>query len=155
MKYVINSSTIVHENVDNEVVIIHFGSGNYYSLLGPAALLWEELTRKACSSQLLSSLLCKIYRIQEKQAESDVDAFIKQLQAEDLIVESDSEGQGEEIAETIARVTDTSSSSASDSREYVAPTVDVYSDMKETIKLDPVHDVGATGWPTKDNESKE
>jgi hypothetical protein len=35
---------------------------------------------------------------------------------------------------------------------YAAPVVEAFTDMQELVLLDPVHDVGAEGWPNRPAE---
>jgi len=37
---------------------------------------------------------------------------------------------------------------------FSAPTLTVYSDMEDLLLLDPIHDVDATGWPVRADQSE-
>src|SRR5690606_33095238 len=50
----VNEDTLSHELIDGEVVIIQFDTGNYYSLAGTAADLWERLLSPATTADLLA-----------------------------------------------------------------------------------------------------
>ncbi len=51
-RYRANVDELVHENVEGEVIIIHLSSGNYFSLTGSGARIWELLKYGADSESL-------------------------------------------------------------------------------------------------------
>ena len=51
--YEIVAESVAAENVEGEVVIVHFDSGNYFSLRGGAVEVWEELMRSVMPCSVL------------------------------------------------------------------------------------------------------
>jgi hypothetical protein len=45
--YHINSDKIMSDTIDNEVIIIHFESGTYYSMQPAGSEIWARLTQQA------------------------------------------------------------------------------------------------------------
>ena len=134
-----NRPTVISEIIDGEAVIIHLGTGNYYSLRGSASLLWDALEGGASTGDLLN-LLRRTYDMDGAGVEVRrvVDGFLSELAADDLVVAGDDPAADGEPA----------SLEGTGTRAFELPHVERYTDLQDLIKLDPVHDVDAeAGWP--------
>ena len=109
---------------DGEVVLICISTGLYFSLRGAAAALWAALPVSE------PDILGMFGDLPESDLASVQFAW-GQLKEHELVVASD--GSSQEPAKVAFEV----------------PVVEVYSDLAELITLDPVHEVGAKGWPEK------
>jgi hypothetical protein len=76
-------------------------------------------------------------------AAGDIQAFIASLVEEQLLQES--------IADTEAPVTVAARGGA---LAYARPQLQVYTDMKDLLQLNPIHDVSEEGWPTRPTADK-
>lgn len=139
----INHGPIVCEQHDDEVIAINLESGAYFSLRGPACRLWSLIEADAVVADLVECFTAgRAGRAEEIAAA--VNDFLRQLEAEQLIVPDTSAGKS-------------LSAAVADSAETPVPQFELqkYSDMEELLRLDPVHDVGGGGWPEVAAVSKE
>jgi len=130
--WIINQESVSSDFVDGEVVAIHLGTGIYYSLRGPAALLWQALEKSSDEAGLAGWLTAQ-YEVPVEQAGKDVAGFMQQLLAEQLII-----------------ATDTAPAPAGlggERRPYTAPQLERYADLQDLLLLDPIHEVNEQGWP--------
>ena len=70
--------------VDGEIVALHGPSSNYLSANSSAALLWRALDGEATRDELASKLV-DAYGIDAEVAGADVDRFLAELEANDLL----------------------------------------------------------------------
>lgn len=122
----INEEAISHELIDGEVVIIQFDSGNYYSLSGSAAVIWQRLVTPASVNDLLS-----LFTDATSVAAEDLAAFVAELTQEGLL--SAAETGAPVIAATVV--------------SYAKPVLNKYTDMQQLLLADPLHEVEEAGWP--------
>jgi hypothetical protein len=115
-------------------------SGNYYSTEGIGSMLWSWIEQRNTYGQLLDLAKLTFPNVPEDLAAA-VDSFIDELINHELIREAlaeDASALPEQIA--LPQVTGM--------REFQAPVLNVYPDMKDLLLLDPIHDVDEVGWPT-------
>ena len=136
MHYRVNKPTVSAESFDDEVVIIHFESGNYYSLDAFGARAWEALDAGASREHLLAHVSAR-FRATREQISAKLDNLMEQLLREDLVCPSETVG------------TDFSPDSATAETELPmdAGTLLKFDDMQQLLLLDPIHDVDEAGWP--------
>ena len=132
--WLINSESVSSDFVDGEVVAIHLGTGIYYSLRGPAALLWQALARTQDAAGLGRALAAQ-FEVGEEQARKDAETFAQQLQEEQLVLAVDPSARSEPAAPAVER------------RPYTAPQLERYADLQDLLLLDPIHEVSNQGWP--------
>jgi len=143
-RYRINTPGVVHETFDDEVVIIDFDSGSYYSLDASGAVVWKLLQDGATVPGIVSEMARRFEGEQADIARA-VKQLVVELEQENLIV-PDGVGEAEVIAEPVD-VTPEGSRPALET-----PTLQKYTDMQELLLLDPIHDVDETGWPNLPEE---
>jgi hypothetical protein len=127
--------------MDGEVVAIQLNTGIYYSLRGPAALLWQTLDKPSDSAGLARTLAAQ-FEVAAEQAGKDTEAFLQQLQTEQLIIAADAASTGAPAAAAGAR------------QPYAAPQLERYADLQDLLLLDPIHEVGEQGWPHQPKPDK-
>lgn len=111
---------VVHETVDGEVVIIHLGTGVYYSIRGRGVGLWEGAAAGATADRL------------SRIAPDEAASFLGNLEAEGLIERiSDGEDTWRDNGEPVNE----------------PPVLERFTDMEDLLLLDPVHEVDDQGWP--------
>lgn len=137
-RYRINTPQVLHEQFDNEVVLVNLENGNYYSLnaSGSAILL---LIAKGLSPDAVEKRYV------------DVDVTIRD-HVRDLLTELLGEG-------LITPCDDTTFIKDEDETETAAldfstpPALQRFTDMQDLLLLDPIHDVDDRGWPNTANEA--
>ena len=144
--YTIRTPQISHETIDGETVIINLDNGNYYSMDGIGADIWNLISEGASKIDIIN-VLDNNFTAERKVIESSLNSLIDQLIDEGLIkkTEEDKKNFDESGFELI-----------SDSSEsYKEPVLNKYTDMQDLLLLDPIHEVDDdSGWPTpKDSEN--
>lgn len=134
--FVVNGPNVVRDSFDGEVVIVSLDTGNYYSLQGSAAAVWDQIEQAASLNQLLQNLNSRYSGSPEGIRESTM-TFLNELVAERLV--------SERAVDRIEAPGDGATTEAAE--PFVAPALAKFSDMQELLLLDPIHDVDETGWP--------
>lgn len=123
---------IVYDVIDGQVLIIRSDTGAYYSLDGTAAEIWAALLATGDEAAMVAQLAAR-YPDAADAVPGDVSAFVDRL-IEERLVESGSLG----AAESVEVPTGTA---------WVTPVLEAFSDMKDLLLFDPIHEVGPEGWP--------
>jgi len=132
--YAVNGPGIVHENMDDETVIINTRTGAYYTANGYASLIWNAIVDGYPESGIVSAFAAAaIFPADQKI----VERFVKSLVAERLITRSET---GETGRRGDLRV---------DGRfGTLAPVLARYPEPRQLIRLDPVREINQqAGWP--------
>jgi hypothetical protein len=136
--FAINNPHVVHETIDGETILIHLGTGTYYSLDGVAAEVWELLVAGASDSETGARLKAR-YETDPARVEQCVGSLIEELLQEDLLTHGASDP-------TPVLPPDTAGFGLAG--PFVEPVLHKYTDMQEFMLVDPLHDVEAdAGWP--------
>lgn len=125
----INQEALSHELIDGEVVIIQFDTGNYYSLAGAAAAIWQRLITPADTAGLLG-----LFSDAPQSATAEITAFVGELVAENLLVACDAPPAAQ-------------AGPAEEPTPYAKPELNKYTDMQQLLLADPLHEVEDAGWP--------
>lgn len=131
----INTPGVVHETVDAEVVIVNLDNGLYFSTDQVGTSVWGMLA-EGRSVEAILDWAHSTYDVENPELTADLNAFLTQLEDNQLVVPVDDPPQPEPNSLTPPVPA-----------AYVRPELQVYSDMEELLLLDPVHDVGDAGWP--------
>lgn len=130
----INSENVVHETIDGEVIIIDLASGSYYSLSGSGPMIWEALGEGGATAAEVRDLLSCRYEAPAEKIAGSVSSLLDELDRHKLV---SSAGGGKSPTPT-----------PNGEREpFVEPKFERYDDMRDYFLLDPIHEVGAEGWP--------
>ncbi len=134
----INLQHVVHETIDGETILIHLGTGTYYSLDGVGTEVWELLGYQAEREEIVSRIRER-YDADSALVAETVLALLDRLLEEELVLE----GPPAAAATPAPALEDPDSTGS-----FVAPVLHKYTDMQEFMLVDPLHDVEqATGWP--------
>ncbi len=139
----VNEPNVVHETIDGETILLDLNTGNYFSLDGPGALIWEFIHQTGDRNKAIEIMVSENTAISENIIAS-VTSFVESLVEEKLLVQS----AASPIPSNLFELEKQLSAAA---RDFIPPRVIKYSDMQDLFLLDPIHDVGELGWP----ESKE
>ena|SRR2546423_6960704 len=134
MHFGINSRQVMSETIDGETIIIHLGTGSYYSLQQVGADVWSAISRGANREQLLDEVVGR-YEVQRGDAESAITSLLGELEKENLILQSEN-GVSYQPPESL-----------SERGAFAMPSLEKHTDMQDIILLDPVHEVDDRGWP--------
>jgi hypothetical protein len=129
----VNAPMVVGETIENESIILHHGTGQYFSTRNTGALIWDGLER-GLDVAAISSRLQTACGITGPLAAETVLAFIEVLRAHDLI----KDGPGAESTGLLASPAPMA---------FEAPTLEVHDDLADMLLLDPIHEVTDDGWP--------
>jgi hypothetical protein len=135
--YKIVDAKVAHEIIDGEAIVIHFDTGNYYSLEGISSQLWQWFASQASRQQILDAF----QDLQPDQIQS-LDAFIESLIKEEILalVVADAEHQSK-------------SPLPKHEVQFQLPKFAKYNDMQNLLLSDPIHDTDETGWPNLEENS--
>ena len=126
----------MHETIDGETIVIHLATGTYYSLRGSGSAIWNAIDSGTTRDVIVAGLE-SAYEAPPGAIATATDAFLSELEAEQLIARGTSGGSG---GEPILMSAQTRSA-------FEEPELAKYDDMQDIILLDPVHMVDDQGWP--------
>lgn len=131
---VVNVPRVVHETIDGETIIIHLGTGVYYSLDLCGSVVWA-LAAGGVPAQDMIAWLQGRHALQADLVASSVMGLLTELLAEDLLVEGVPD-QLPELPENAPLAT------------FAPPVLQKYTDMQQFMLVDPLHEVDEqAGWP--------
>jgi coenzyme PQQ synthesis protein D (PqqD) len=136
MRLEANKPTVISETIEGETIIIHLGTGTYYSLEGSGADVWSALESSATAQEIAERLEAQ-YDVEGGEALSAVESVLTDLSSEELVRQAD--GESASPLEPAAPV--------AERPEFMPPKLAKYTDMQDIILLDPVHEVDERGWP--------
>lgn len=135
IRYAVRGPHVIHEAIDGEVVIINLETGNYYSLRGTGARVWEGIGADVPADAIAADLAAAFDGV---DAPPDLTAFLAELEAEGLIGPSAADGGGHGAMPGFSGAR----------QAFAPPVLERFTDMQDLILLDPVHEVDeAHGWP--------
>jgi len=138
MRFRVNNPNIIHETIEGEVILIDLKTGTYYSLREAGAAVWQAIEEGADEDEIQATLELR-YEGSADKMRKGVQRLLAELESEGLIRTSD------EAASTAAWALPGSNGAAR--ARFHAPRLEKHTDMQDLILLDPVHEVGARGWP--------
>ena len=129
-RYEVNKPEVVDESVDGEALIVHLGTGAYYSARGTADAAWTWFAAGASATEVAEALADGAGVDAAGQA---VRAFLDDILAEGLMR---------------PRSTPPAAMPVHAPGPFSAPLLEKFTDMQDLLLLDPIHDVDdAQGWP--------
>lgn len=119
--------SVVDEEMDGELLAIDDTTGTYFAVRGTGLWLWEVLRSGVDVATLTASL--------EPAVAADIDAFVSRLDAAGVLVDAPTD-----------RVVDATDALAPPV-PWSPPGFEVHDDLQDLLLLDPIHEVGTSGWP--------
>ncbi len=137
----VNEPNVVHETIEGEAILLDLKTGNYFSLDGAGAIIWDYIAGTGNWNKSIELMVQK-NPDQKETIITSVEKFITELIEENLLVTVDdssdfSTGNGAELEKNLQNA----------AIVFKAPLVNKYSDMQDLLLLDPIHDVDEKGWP--------
>jgi len=132
----VNSPSVIFELFDDELVAIHLETGAYHSLVGAASDAFILLSEEGTASELADALAMR-YAAAPADIVTALTPFLSQLEKEQLIapVETRNPRGPLQLPKLETRL------------PFVPPNFQAYHDLQSLFLLDPIHEVGAEGWP--------
>jgi hypothetical protein len=134
VQLVVNSTHVVHETIDDETILIHLGTGVYYSLDASGSAVWRLAAAGVPAADIADALTAA--HPEAAGVADGVRALVSRLAEEELLIPGhpDELPAGVEV-ESIAG-------------SFAAPVLQRYTDMQEFMLVDPLHEVDEqAGWP--------
>jgi hypothetical protein len=129
---------VMHETIEQEVVVVNLETGTYYSFDGVGAQLWDWMGGAGCTEATLVATAQARFRGDASAIAEAVRAFAAQLREEQLVRVVAADGTAAAAGVPVA----------GDAMPFVAPVLQKYTDMETLLLADPVHEVDeAGGWP--------
>lgn len=148
-RFLINRPRVIQETFDDEVIIINLESGTYYSLDSVGADLWPLIDRGLALGEMIDTL-ARRYEGERLEIEHAIAGFLDELEREHIIAP---------LAAPLSGATPPSAMSLeadpeTERRRFVPPVLHKFTDMRELLLLDPIHEVDETGWPHQSKEDR-
>lgn len=123
---------VVSEIIDGEAVILDLGCGRYYTTDGVGAEVWRIALAGMRRRDIVDS--CRAHFADQPAAAGDVEEFLDRLVTAGLLVSREESARADGV---VPEWPD----------RYTPPALEWSDDLADMMALDPVHDVGAAGWP--------
>ena len=140
-RYRINEPHVVAEVIDGEAIVVNLDSGNYFSLRETATSIWQALVAGNTSPEV-SRMMGREYAGEPDAIKAAIQTFIERLLQEGLIQAVESSGSEPPLTEN-----ESAGLSADGKAPFRNPEIEKFTDMADLLLLDPIHEVGAQGWP--------
>jgi hypothetical protein len=135
---------VMHETIDNEVVVVNLTSGVYYSFDGVGVCVWDWIDGSRTIEDIVKSAT-EHFDGNHEHISTSVRGFLQKLLDENLVVlgSAESGGLGVENEQSVAL-----ESGGVVARAFAEPILQKYTDMEALLLADPIHEVDeSTGWP--------
>lgn len=134
--YLINVPKVVDEIFEDEIIVINFENGDYFSLRQSAIDIWKDIKNGYSFKLILENLQIR-YKTNVSEAQGILSKLIDEFIKEGLIHPStETKEDNNPTAEIpITQV------------PFETPIFEKFTDMNDLLLLDPVHDVDEKGWP--------
>jgi Coenzyme PQQ synthesis protein D (PqqD) len=133
--FVLCLADVSYNQFDDELIVIHLQSGNYFSLRGTAPAIWGMLLEGPANA---SSLAARFAGPRGAVA-AQIAGFLQELAGHGLVTPSS------EVAAAGA--------AGSPATPFTAPEMTMFDDLQDLLQADPIHEVADEGWPAKPNDS--
>jgi hypothetical protein len=120
-----NDDEVIGKVLDGEAILINLATGSYYAIPDVGAFIWQAIVEQ-CSLGEIAVRVNANYDVSLEQARADMLQFAARLMDENIVAPaSDAPGDSPAPAPPTQRA------------PYAAPTLTVYSDMRNLLALDP------------------
>lgn len=137
MTFRINAPAIAHQTIAGEMILINLENGTYYSVRGSGAAILGLVERGLDRAGIVAVMQTR-HPAEAGRIEDAVTTFLDTLLQEDLIRGHDAAGPPP-TAVTVDAIA---------AGPFDVPQLEKYTDLKDLLFLDPVHEVTDAGWRT-------
>ena len=135
--YRIEATSVVSDVIDGEAVMLHRSSGDYFSTDGVGCLIWQWIEEGRGHGRMQGDLEAR-FAADPAAIAAALDAFILDLLSHQLVREVDAAAEPQEAP----------APELGDRVAFSPPVLNIYSDIRNLLLLDPIHDVAEeSGWP--------
>jgi hypothetical protein len=150
----IRRHNLASEVIEGEAIIVDVASGTYFSANTSGSEVWSHLLAQPSSpAQLVARLVQRYPDEAPGRLEDDLAAFITTLEGHGLLFRSDDNGDAADAAPDSAVGAPDAPVVAPDaaprtvSHPYAPPHLEVFTDMRDFLLVDPIHEVSEGGFP--------
>ena len=140
-RFKIAGSHIAHESFEDEIHLINFTTGLYYTIDKTGMYAWN-LIKENRTIEYIAQKMLKHYDVNYALLKEVLFKFITDLRNAGLIVPDTSGGHP-------ALEKEGPSETPANKIKFDTPKIQEFTDIKEILLLDPIHDVNELGWPHK------
>jgi hypothetical protein len=121
---------VSHECVDGEVIAINMDNGTYYSIRDFGADLWQLIDAGWNRDEVVARVTGEYC----DSAAAAVSLFLDELVVEGLVIDTAAPERLRAVELPVS---------------FSTPRLEKFTDLQELLMLDPIHEVGISGWPHK------
>jgi hypothetical protein len=123
-----------HQDINGVIVIVNVETGVYLSLRDTGAAIFNRLADGAAAGEISAELAAR-HSDGDGEIAAHVERLVGELASEGVIAPADG------LTPAPAPVFD------GEPTPFVAPVLERFTDMKDLLLLDPIHEVADAGWP--------
>ena len=138
-RYRINSPKVIHQVFETEVVVVNLETGTYYSVEGAGIDIWRMLAAQRTTDEIVSAMTQNDNGSAAANAET-IRAFLGQVADEALIVPDENGANGRSELGSLPAARDLAAQPAR---------LRKFTDMRDLLLLDPIHELDEAGWPQR------
>lgn len=135
--YKLRSSSVIHELIDQEIILADLDTGVYFSIRESGIPVWQMLVAGKEVEAILQAVIEHHSTVDAVMIRQDILKFIQELANLQLIVASG------DISDASVALQDI----AWGQPYYHFPLFEQFNDMQQLLLLDPIHEVDEQGWP--------
>lgn len=136
-----NIPAIIFEKFDHEVVVINLDEGIYYSIEQAGYPVWI-LIEKGMNLPQLTEALWDFFKNPPPDLAKILDQYVRQLRDEGLVTDALPVAEGDKGFQLDQLLPEFP-------REFHPPVLKKFTDQRELLLLDPIHEVDHLGWPER------
>lgn len=140
--YVVDNPNVMHETMDDEVIVVDLDTGAYFSFDGAGALIWALLAGGTHTRESILAFIADRFDLAVGTIEAEVGRFLDRLLDEKLVRLGEPEAAGRKGSPG-APLGDV------DLIAYAPPVLNKFTDLQALLLVDPIHEVGDAGWPSR------
>lgn len=132
----IDATRVVYQTMDEETLIIDLEAGSYYSTRFLGSEIWELALAQQTIAEIVQQLSVR-HHLDPAVLEGEVHRFLDELRAAGL------------LSFDVPLPLPPAENGSETELPFEPPTLTAYTDMQDLLLLDPIHEVGDDGWPTR------
>lgn len=136
-RYTIRPHNVASEVIEGEAIIVDVQSGTYFSANPSGSLLWGALLHSPHTREELSAWLQSSYPNEgATRIQADADSFLANLESHGLLARHTGDAPSTAPLTVLPHP-----------HPYAAPALEVHTDMRDFLLVDPIHEVSDAGVP--------
>lgn len=135
--FCVDEREVIHETLEGESVLVHMGTGVYFSLRGAASEIWPLVVAGLSESSIVRALVERYDSTSPDLVTEEVRGLLDTLLEHQLATRGPATDSSEAVAEL----------PSAEGRAFESPRLEVFEDMQDLLLLDPIHETGEEGWP--------